>query len=518
MYESVSSVVRQGLEVSEVIHQHVGLRQGCILSPCLFSLFIADFPKYLEDCKCIGVKLHDEWVRVLLYADDGALVARSVEDLQCMLNALQQYCAKWRLFVNTSKTKVMIFNRNTRVTLHDNMPMLMYDGATLEVVDEFKYLGVMFHSSNIHAALEHRIIQGKRLVAAWMRRCQVWCFKPDVAVSQFKTCVMPALEYGVGLWGVGTYESAAWERLEIFWRYIARCILGVSSRAPNGGVYGDLGWHPFYTRATWQATSFFTRITEMSDKCLVRKAMYVQRDMVTRGNTCWLSAFKDTLCNTTCGSAFWNEWWSKPNFRCVCERVEIDSQGNQEGKAIRWEEGVYDGIKQVAIDVWKLDVSRVTARRGEGGNKLRTYNLFKDAWGYEPYLTFLDNRDQRVLVTKFRIGICPLRIETGRYENDGSHEGIPAHERTCLVCDSVTEIEDEMHFLLKCPKYEHFRRSMLESITIACSKIDINSMNTPCLFTEIMASKDKGEIQCVAKYLWDAFHLRETLLVEEARN
>ena len=44
MYESVKSIVRLGSEVSDVIQQHVGLRQGCVLSPCLFSLFIADFP------------------------------------------------------------------------------------------------------------------------------------------------------------------------------------------------------------------------------------------------------------------------------------------------------------------------------------------------------------------------------------------------------------------------------------------------------------------------------------------
>jgi hypothetical protein len=49
MYESVSSIVRQGQEVSNVIYQHVGLRQGCILSPCLFSLFISDLPKFLAD-------------------------------------------------------------------------------------------------------------------------------------------------------------------------------------------------------------------------------------------------------------------------------------------------------------------------------------------------------------------------------------------------------------------------------------------------------------------------------------
>jgi hypothetical protein len=99
---------------------------------------------------------------------------------------------------------------------------------------------------------------------------------------------MPALEYG-GLWGVGLYKSDSWKKVETFWRYVARCILGVSQRAPNGGVYGDLGWFPFEIRAAWQATSMWTRITEMPDASLTRKAMYVQRELVDKGKECWLN-------------------------------------------------------------------------------------------------------------------------------------------------------------------------------------------------------------------------------------
>jgi hypothetical protein len=49
MYAAVESVVQCGVSRSEVIYQMIGLRQGCILSPCLFSLYISDLPRYVAD-------------------------------------------------------------------------------------------------------------------------------------------------------------------------------------------------------------------------------------------------------------------------------------------------------------------------------------------------------------------------------------------------------------------------------------------------------------------------------------
>jgi hypothetical protein len=189
------------------------------------------------------------------------------------------------MHVNVKKTKIMVFNR----TDIESCLCFTYDKQIIEIVNEFKYLGIMFHAIRRHAiTIEHRVAQGKRLIAIWMRRCNVWLINPAMAEQLFKTCVMPALEYGIGLWGSGNYKSGAWLKLETFWRMAARIILGAPLRTPTEALLGELGWTKFWVRGAWQAVCMWTRITRTSDDALVRKAMHVQRRLFAKKKSCWL--------------------------------------------------------------------------------------------------------------------------------------------------------------------------------------------------------------------------------------
>jgi hypothetical protein len=53
---------------------------------------------------------------LLLYADDTVILAKSAAELQASLNAMYLYCQTWKLQVNISKTKVVIFSRSRRCT------------------------------------------------------------------------------------------------------------------------------------------------------------------------------------------------------------------------------------------------------------------------------------------------------------------------------------------------------------------------------------------------------------------
>ena len=58
----------------------------------------------------VGLNLGDSTLVDLLFADDVALLSDTVEGLQTLINVVDNYCRKWRLILNTGKTKVVVFN------------------------------------------------------------------------------------------------------------------------------------------------------------------------------------------------------------------------------------------------------------------------------------------------------------------------------------------------------------------------------------------------------------------------
>ena len=111
-YVDIRACVRVGSYASEWLPVNVGLRQGCVMSPWLFIVFmdgvvrevnVRVFGKGLELLSAIGGRFE---INQLLFADDTALVADS-EKLCRLVSEFGRVCERRKLRVNIGKSKVM---------------------------------------------------------------------------------------------------------------------------------------------------------------------------------------------------------------------------------------------------------------------------------------------------------------------------------------------------------------------------------------------------------------------------
>ncbi len=119
MYKSIKSCIKVGNEYSDYFPCTVGVRQGENMSPLLFAMYLNDLEQFLgargiSDLQSVTSDMFhhlDIYVKLflLLYADDTILMSESKSGLQDALDYFHQYCIQWKLQVNTSKTKVVIF-------------------------------------------------------------------------------------------------------------------------------------------------------------------------------------------------------------------------------------------------------------------------------------------------------------------------------------------------------------------------------------------------------------------------
>ena len=103
------------------------------------------------------------------------------------------------------------------------------------------------------------------------------------------------------------------------------------------------------------------------------------------------------------------------------------------------------------ITKWLTTLNSTTGTSGKGRNKLRTYRTFKHEFKTKEYCKLILPPSHRSALCKFRCGVAPIRIETGRFEN------LKLDERKCPFCSAV---EDESHVLLECDVYNDLRTSL----------------------------------------------------------
>ena len=415
MYKDIKSCVNSDGNLSDYFASFNGVRQGENLSPFLFALFINDFEHFLLQYGCKPIEITGPDLQIylklliIMYADDTVLFANSIENLQRCLNGLKQYCDKWKLQVNVDKTKIIIFS-NKKVK-KENITFSI-GGKNIEIVEEFKYLGVTFkYNGNFNNNIKALKTQGDRAIFSIIKKARKYNLPVYMQFELFDKMVIPVILYGCETWGFK--YLATLEKLHL---KFCKFVMEMKTATPDVMVYGESGRFKLEYYAKKRMINFWAAMV-----C---------------GNRNKLSFIMYNLCKERYERGLPSSEWFK-NLVDMLNKYGIYIIPEEElcVKAAAKHMLIY--LKRDFVSDWENLVNNAPKCSV-------LYKHIKSNFGGEYYLSKLPY-ELRIAISRIRTCNHKLPIEAGRY----IPRYTPRENRICTKCDSRL-LGDEYHFILIC--------------------------------------------------------------------
>lgn len=235
LYKNSSATVRIDQTMSDPLLVNSGVRQGCILSPLLFNIYGEYIIRQVLYEYEGGVSINGRKISNLRYADDTVLIASSTEELESVMHRLEVESERLGLYINRSKTKVMIIDR-----ANNNRPdvQMVYN---CDVVDKYIYLGSLINNNgNCEPEIRRRIEIARGTV---VKLVKIWKDRDITKATKLRllqSLVFPILLYASETW---TIKSRGRKKLEAFEMWSYRRILRIpwTAKRTNLSVLEELG-------------------------------------------------------------------------------------------------------------------------------------------------------------------------------------------------------------------------------------------------------------------------------------
>ena len=377
-----------------------------------------------------------------------------------------------KMTINEEKSNVIHFRPNS---VNRTESVFTFGDKQLKTVDRYKYLGLlMTEHLNYEEMAKHVAKSASRalsLLVTKFKSCGGLAFRTYSKL--FENTVMGIINYGAAVWGTKEYRCINSIQLKA-----ARFFLGVGRYTPNSGVLEDIGWDPVLAKQWKAVMNQWSRMKSMSDQRLNYKIFAWSERSVGRSCKNWHYRLKHML--TEAG-------------------IEVQQAGINSRNAVL---NTYTYIVNEHIIKWINDIRRENARQGTGKNKLRLYRCFKNDYMTENYVTCMMPRGHRAAFSKFRCGVAPIRVETGRYER------LALEDRHYFNCSN--QVEDEERVLLHCPIYQEIRQTLFDKILT--SNRDFMQKSNIEKLCFIFGKPDENNVRLYAKFCAEVLRIRRNCL------
>ena len=199
IHQKTKPLVLCGLITTDWFQIGKGVRQGCILSPCLFNLYAEYIIRNagLEEAQA-KIKIARRNINNLRYADDTTLTAESEEEIKSLLMKVKKESEKVGLKLNIQKTKIMASGPITSWQIN---------GATVETVSDFIFEGSKITvDGDCSHEIKRRLLLGRKVMTNLDSIFKSRDITLSTKVCLIKVVVFPVVMYGYKSWTIKKAE------------------------------------------------------------------------------------------------------------------------------------------------------------------------------------------------------------------------------------------------------------------------------------------------------------------------
>ena len=215
LYAGQEATVRTGHGTTDWFQIGKGVRQGCILSPCLFNLYAEYIMQNsgLDEAQT-GSKIAGRNTNNLRYADDTTLTEEN-EELKSLLMKVKEESENIGLKLNIQKTKITAFSPITSWEI---------DGETMETVTDFIFLGSEITADgDCSHEIKRCLLLGREAMANRDSILKSRDITLPTMVRLVKAIVFPVVTYGCESWTIKKTECRRIDAFELWcWRRLLR--------------------------------------------------------------------------------------------------------------------------------------------------------------------------------------------------------------------------------------------------------------------------------------------------------
>ena len=448
MYVNTRAKYALGDIETEWVYSQRGVRQGCILSPLLFSLYTEELILRAKRTG-LGMKVGNERLVILMYADDVIIMCESGEDLQEVLDAVSEYGRDFSVKFSADKSKVLVVNGEQE----DVEREWELGDIRVKRTNEYKYLGVMLNERGSEQVMQEKLSKANQWYGRLASVARWRANKYEVLRELWKTVAVPCLMYGMN---VINWSERDMQKLEVIQNKVGRVALGANGFAAVEAIRGDMGWSTFSERCMKGCMMYKVRIERMPDERWVKKVC----ERVSGGGK-WLRTCKRVV--RKCG--FQN---SAPGRHGV-NRWQIlgpNGDGQQWSEAV-WKKAVKEHVSEYGRGKWRNGMqSKSTLVWYKNKEMPRHESMYEGSYASE-------------LLFKARSQSLEVNARTYRWSVDGSRE--------CKICDIGVE-ESVFHLFVECSGYMNERVMLMRHVREVCGN-------------EFMESFDEENERCMSVIL-----------------